>query len=917
MAATSGEFRLEVALSDGPRGPCPLRLDPRRPATATDRARVLAETALARGHELRRTRKEARCRAGIAPYREAERGFRALGLAPRRAEALLGLGLLDKDCLRDPGAALPVLAAALPLFAGEDEAEAKVRQHLGEVRAALGDLGGAIVDYRRALALRRKIGRRADEALTAESLGLALSLEGRYDEAATAFDRALALWQEGDPPIFRAETLLNRGRLHLDLGETERARQRFRTALALYRQARNAVGEAVTLNALGIAALVEGKPDEALAPLTASLALREPGSRGQAVTLNTLGGAYRRLGRQEDARRAYAAALPIFVRLGDRQEQARNLANLGWLEATAAHDEPALADFDQARSLFSTLGDLPDLAGAWRGRAEALCRRGRLEEARRAMEEALAAIEDHRFRQASYATRAAFFGTQQGSYDFFIDLLMEMHRQKPTAGYDARALEVSERALARSLLDVLAATDTDLLAGSERRDAADRRLAARARGLEAEVDALAHRQTQLARNESDAALGQLRAVDEELARRWEELDRVRAELRAKSPRYAALTAPRTASAEEIRRLLDRDTLLLEYHLGAARSFLWAWTPETSASFELPGRAELVERASRAGQLLARSRARKAEIAADQQLAKLSSVLLGPVAGLLGTKRLLIVGDGMIQTLPFAALPDPRGGAPLVAHHEVVSLPSVSVLAELRREVGGRPAAPRSLWVLADPDFGGAFPPLPYSRQEAEAVLTLAPAGERTALLGRQASREAVLNGPLSDYRFLHFATHNSFGADPGTDSHPDQLVLAQVDAGGRKVANGFLHLADIYGLDLRADLVVLSACQSALGREVQGEGLVGMTRGFFYAGAERVLVSLWNVNDRVTVELMRIFYQGVFQQGLSPAAALRAAQDAIRRQERWRSPYYWAGFVLEGEWRGLAAHRPFARPPIP
>ena len=168
-----------------------------------------------------------------------------------------------------------------------------------------------------------------------------------------------------------------------------------------------------------------------------------------------------------------------------------------------------------------------------------------------------------------------------------------------------------------------------------------------------------------------------------------------------------------------------------------------------------------------------------------------------------------------------------------------------------------------------------------------------PFPERAGVQGREASRAAVLGSPLKDFRFLHFATHHSFTA---TDPGGGRLVLAQ---------NGFLHLADIYELDLRADLVVLSACQSALGKEVRGEGMMGMTRGFFYAGAERVLVSLWNVNDRVTVELMRRFYHGTLKEGLSPAAALRKAQDEIRRQERWRAPYYWAGFTLQGEWRGL------------
>ncbi|MEA2691237.1 MAG: hypothetical protein QOJ16_624, partial [Acidobacteriota bacterium] len=688
------------------------------------------------------------------------------------------------------------------------------------------------------------------------------------------------------------------GHLHLDLGQTEQARQRFREALVLYQQAPDSQnrrdGEAAAWNAMGKAFLEEKNPGSALQPLQKALALRRPGSLGQAVTRTSLGVAYRQLNRPEEARKAYAEALPIFVGLGNSSEQAVCLLNLGWLEAAAHRDDPAFDDFDRASVLFAKLEDPPDLAQALRGKAEVLRHRGLLEDARQAMEAALTAIERHRFRQESRTTRASFFATQQSSYDFLIDLLMEMHREKPDAGYDALALGVGERALARSLLDALDARGTDLRG-------APPQLLARERGLDAAIEDLGARQSRLAEKNDEAARRELRAVDAELAQKREDLEGVRAELRAASPRYAALTQPQPWSAAEVQRqLLDRDTLLLEYRLGTKGSFLWALTPDSLQSFGLPGRAELAEKVSRASGLLAGSRARKTEISADQQLAKLSAILLGPVASLLPGKRLLVVGDGALQSLPFAALPEPGGGEPLVARHEIVSLPSISVLGALRREVAGRRPAARALWVLGDPDFGGAFPTLPYTREEAKAILALAPARDSTAILGRVASRGAVLSGLLNDYSFLHFATHGSFAAsDPGGG----QLVLSQVDANGRRVANGFLHLADIYGLDLRADLVVLSACQSALGKDVRGEGLVGMTRGFFYAGAERVLVSLWNVNDRVTVDLMRSFYHGIFAERLSPAAALRAAQDAIRRQERWRSPYYWAGFTLQGEWR--------------
>jgi CHAT domain-containing protein len=665
----------------------------------------------------------------------------------------------------------------------------------------------------------------------------------------------------------------------------DQARDKFSEALGLFRQAGDHANEAAALNALGLLAQDAGQPGAALEPFQRALALRPPKGRGRAVTLNALGLSYYRLGRWNDARQAYAEALPIFRGLGDSREQARVLINLGFLEVDTGHDAAALDDFDRALALFRTLSDPPEIARALEGRAWLLRHRGDLRAARAAMEEALAVIEGHRFSQTSYVTRADFFSTQQDVYDFLIDLLMRQHQA-------AAALEVSERSLARSLLDGLATSGADL----HREAAAAPELHARERRLKSEIDGLVSRQTFLSQDAA-ASPQQLRPIEAELRHHWEELDQVRTGLRAGDPRYAALTQPRPWRSVEIqRRLLDRGTLLLEYRLGEKRSFLWAVTPDSVSAFDLPGRAEIEDLTRQTYGLLARSAGHTAELSAEPLLAKLSQLLLGPVARFLPGKRLLVVGDGILQSVPFAALPEPGGREPLISHHEIVSLPSISVLGELRREVSRRQRAPKILWVLANPEFGGMFSPLPYTEQEAAAILEFAPAAERFEVLGREASRTAVLRGSLRDYRFLHFATHGSFSTgDPGGV----RLVLAQVEP------NGFLYLADIYDLDLRADLVVLSACQSALGREVRGEGMMGMTRGFFYAGAERVLVSLWNVPDRPTVELMRLFYRGILVGHLSPAAALRAAQDKIRHQEGWRAPYYWAGFTLQGEWRGL------------
>jgi CHAT domain-containing protein len=270
----------------------------------------------------------------------------------------------------------------------------------------------------------------------------------------------------------------------------------------------------------------------------------------------------------------------------------------------------------------------------------------------------------------------------------------------------------------------------------------------------------------------------------------------------------------------------------------------------------------------------------------------------------------VVASGALQVVPFAALPAPaRDGEatlaeprPLVLDHEIVSLPSVSVLAALRSQAGSRRRPGRLLAVLADPVLERAEPPLrplPHARREAEALLELAGGEPVLAAFGVDAQRELVLSGRLGDFRVLHFATHGIFD-----DLHPElsAIALSAIDPSGRPL-DGRLRAYEIFGLDLRAELVVLSACRTALGEEVRGEGLVGLTQGFLHAGAERVLVSLWNVSDRATSELMQRFYAGLLLHRLSPARALREAQASMAQEGRWRAPYYWAGFVLQGEWR--------------
>jgi CHAT domain-containing protein len=346
--------------------------------------------------------------------------------------------------------------------------------------------------------------------------------------------------------------------------------------------------------------------------------------------------------------------------------------------------------------------------------------------------------------------------------------------------------------------------------------------------------------------------------------------------------------------------------------------------------------------------------------------KLSRMLLAPVAALLGKKRLLIVADGALQYVPFAALPAPAAGdgepGPgvrdkasqplppppqfLIVEHEIVSLPSASTLAVLRREAGEHKAATKTLAVLADPVFertderfkagvrrpavntntpavladesrglglmlaksaqesgaaaaGLEIPRLRATRREADAINALAPPAARLEALDFAANRAAATDPALADYRFVHFATHGFLDSQ-----HPELsgILLSMFDEQGR-AQDGFLRAHEVFNLKLNADVVVLSACQTGLGKEVKGEGLVGLTRGFMFAGAPRVVVSLWSVNDAATAELMTRFYRGMLVSKLRPAQALQAAQVSMLNDKRFAAPFYWAAFTLQGEWR--------------
>jgi CHAT domain-containing protein len=883
--------------------------------------------------------------------------------------------------------ALDYYQEALPLWRaiGDRNGEASTLINMGLAHWGLSERHRAVEYFDQVLPLVRALGNRSLEAETLTNLGLAYSGFGEFQQALDYYGQALPLWRALSHRFGQARALIDMGRVYAWQGETQSAVNLFEQALAL-----KGIGsyEALALMSAGELYLLQGQRQKALETIGRALELWRAAkdNNGEIRSLNIIGDVHFRLGQYQRALESHQQALSLARASEYSPAEAAALSGLARVYQRSGELQKAAEYGAQALALWRALSDRENEAQALIDLARLELERGRPGEARAHTEEALSLLETQRVSVITQELRASYLAGAASHYEFYINLLMRLHRSEPSAGYDAAALAASERMRARTLLETLAEAQADIRRGL------DPQLAERERRLRQEINAQAERQMRLLAGKSAAA--EATALKREIESLTAQHREIEAQIRSRSPRYAALTQPQPLTAAEMQKqLLDEDTLLLEYALGEERSFLWAVTPASLASFELPKRAEIEAAARRVYDLLRARQLRKPQETPEQErlrlaqaeaqyaeaAANLSRMSLDPAAAQLGRKRLLIVADGALQYIPFGALPapeaerqgdretrgqgdketrgqgdkenpqsairNPQSYTPLIVEHEIIMLPSASTLAVLRRETAGRPIAPKAIAALADPVFtrddprlerarlaagaraaeasplatraleepleravkevglsndGLKLPRLLNTRREAAGILALAPESERRQALDFEASRATATGAELAQYRMIHFATHGFLNSERPSLSG---IALSLFDEQGRR-QDGFLRLMDIYNLKLPAELVVLSACQTGLGQEIRGEGLIGLTRGFMYAGAPRVVASLWQVDDRATAELMKRFYQGMLGgERLRPAAALRAAQVAMWRQAQWRDPYYWAAFVLQGEWK--------------
>lgn len=928
----------------------------KRPAAKEDEARLEAETAVVQAAEFRDQWREEASFAAIEAVETAIRQYDSLGdqlellwtyrlladLYYRSArdkpalealneavrlssilklidtqselEASRGLILARSSEAEAEGDALQTCKAALELGRQSDHrpGQAMAFNCLGEAEYFTGNFNEALLNYQKADEIWEKLPPYRETAETALYLAGAYRDVGRMNEAEPMFVKAERLWQTVDDPRGRTLTTIGRGLLAARKGLHQQALELLTTGRRACEASGDRLWKAVSDALLGFVYFQLGEPSIALDHFQQARegfeAVRS--LKPLAEIQMEVGRTYRVLGETEKSLKHFEAAQGIAERIGDRraaalalQQRGLSLEALGRLEEAEAAFRETLqgmqasefrsgraATLDALGRIQRTHGNLLDAEKLHREALElgsaaddsfaesrslyylALVEaaRGQLDSARKLAEAAIQKVEALRANVDDLNLRASYFATVQDYFQLQVDILMRMHAANRQAGWAARALEAAERARARSLLETL------------------------------------------------------------IERRVEDGDRFVAE---------------PLSLASIQQELDATTAVLKYALGPEQSYLWVITRDKLSSCRLPSkedisksvlqlyRALIVRTASQAS----REQLRDSDRLADQILERLAEALLPPTVSIAG-RRLLIIPDGALYYLPFAALPrlsaTTDGGRelrPLIVDHEMARLPSASAVAFLRkRGAGRRRSAAKSIAILADPVFEPddprlalhpnvsktpprqkpadlvrtlrdfrldvQIPRLVSSGFEARAILKLAPRGTGFMATGTDANRSLVVSGRLADYQIVHFATH---GLNNPENPNRSGLVLSLIDNAG-KAQDGFLRLADIYQLRLPVDLVVLSACDTGLGREVRGEGVMGLVRAFQHAGAQSVLASLWKVEDRAAELLMREFYAALFREGLEPGAALRRAQTRMLAKRGWSAPFYWAAFFLEG-----------------
>jgi CHAT domain-containing protein len=823
-------------------------------------------------------------------HRDSLKIERELGNRSGEANAL--------DCIGKVYSSIGRSTEALPYYQDSLQITRQLGDRVGEVRS-LNNIGNvyrntgryteALHHYQDSLKIAHQLGHRAGEASILGNLGIVYHDTGWYAASLRYQQDCLKIQRELDDRAGEVGSLNIIGAIH---GSTGRHTEELRyclDSLKLARELEDRQGEVSSLMNLGNAYKSTGHYVEALRHYQDGLKItRALGDRAkEAGILGNLGIIYRSTGRHGEALRHYQDALTIAHDLGALDMEARTLGNIGVFYGATGQFQKAVESCEAGLKLAESIGDPLTAFRCYTGIGAAHANQKHWSEAVAVYRQAIANIERVRGRTQEQSLQISFLAQYVNSYRDLARCLLELDQV-------AEAFAVMEQAKARALVDVLRTGKADIRKGmtNEQRQK-EQQLQEHLTALTVEREALqSHklnpkRQTELA-DQRTRARQDYEAFRRDLFLRLPQLQTRRAEF-----------APAALTELNHSLFADRPNLVvLSYLVGDQQTVLFVLTrgdkpggPARLAVHRIEvGEKELAESVE---QFRAACRKPAAGTPNGEDLYRW---LLAPIEKTLEeASQLLIVPDGPLHTLPFHALKDDEDGKYLIQRCPVSYAPSATALlkmAELGRLRRHTPAArSASLLAVGISDFGRRQHHLPAAEKEARAVTELL--GEKVRpLLGAEATK-AGLRSAWMGRRYLHLATHGLLNEAAPLYS---AVVLAQAD--GRD--EGLLYARDLLEEELSAELVVLSACETGLGRNTSGEGLLGMTWAWFVAGVPSTVASQWSVADDSTARLMRVFYTEL-KAGVPKAEALRRAQLSLLKERKTRHPFYWAPFVLNGD----------------
>jgi len=803
--------------------------------------------------------------------------------------------------------------------------EAKCLRQLSSTYWQINDYSSFYLLSSRALELATSLNHKKEQGYCYNNIGLYYWKIDSYNNSLTFYEKALEVAKGTNADQNESDCLNNIGLIYRDMGNYDKALDFLSQALKLDQSLGNKQKISIDLNNIGATyrnkGLLSGKQEDytsAKANLNHCLDLaRKLGDRNTEIrVLNNIGAVHSDLSNFAEASEYFKQSYHIAQAIEDKESMSMILNNLGIVHSNIGNIEESTSFFRQAIHIAQDIHGGQVLWEAYLEIGNAYKKQDHIKEALQNYRSSIAVIESIRSSISLEELKASYLGSDKriDAYQNSIDLLANQSVLLADRTYGAEAFNYLERAKARAFLDSFEVSEVNVSQGI------DLKLAKKEKEIMRQIS---QSYTQLLGPNlgSDAKNGVLIKIKE----LEEESDRLKREIRTTSPAYANLKYPEVITYDEARKtLVDKNTTFFAYSLGKERSYVFVLSEAGLKVFAAPARKTLQQQVAEYRKIISDK---------DNHDFSLGYVLFKELVlpGLdKNTKRIVFVPDDILNLLPFETLVSNAGtNRWLVQDHPVSYVPSLSSLRELNRRRSALRMEPhKDLLALGDPFYGANeegrrnasqdifqdfysnssinFFRLKYSGLEIQKIAAAFKPSRTDAFQRKEATEDRLKAEPLTNYRIIHFATHGLI--DDKKPARSSIILALDQDPG----EDGFLQMREIFNLRMNADLVTLSACQTGLGQFIRGEGIEGLSRAFFYAGAASVLMSLWAVNDEATYQLMERFYRHLMG-AETPMNALRQAKLEMIGSGVLSHPYYWAGFILNGKADAVIFPRPFKR----